>query len=79
MVPGSSHSLGKTTINKSRHSIAGTSVTCMKSLAVTYPGNMALLKCEIYQHGRVSGVAETELILLIAHLIRPSGSIPDVG
>ena len=54
-------------------------MTCMKSLAVTYPGNMALLKCEIYQHGRVSGVAETELILLIAHLIRPSGSIPDVG
>ena len=29
--------------------------------------------------GRVSGVADAELILLIAHLIRPPGSIPGVG
>ena len=33
-VRGSSPSLGKTPTIKNRHSIAGTSVTCMKSLAV---------------------------------------------
>ena len=42
---------------------------------------MSLLNCEIYQRGRVSvyRVTDTELILLIAHLIRPPGSIPGVG
>ena len=30
---------------------------------------MSLLNCEIYQRGRLSRVADTELILLIAHLI----------
>ena len=39
---------------------------------------MSLLNCEIYQH-EVSRVADTELIQLIAHLIRPPGSIPGVG
>ena len=29
---------------------------------------MSLLNCEIYQRGRVSRVADTELVLLIAHL-----------
>ena len=43
------------------------------------PGSMTLLNCEIYKHGRVSTVADTELILLIVHLIRPLGSIPSVG
>ena len=33
----------------------------------------------VYQRGRVSRVADTELILLIAHLIRPPGSIPGGG
>ena len=33
------------------------------------PGSMSLLNCEIYQRGRVSTVADTELILMIAHLI----------
>ena len=38
------------------------------------------INCEIYQRGRVSKVAYTEQILLIAHLIRPPapGSIPGV-
>ena len=40
---------------------------------------MSLLNCEIYQRGRVSRVADTELLLLIAHLTRPPGSIPGVG
>ena len=40
---------------------------------------MSLLNCDIYQRGRVSRVAYTELVLLIAHLIRPPGSIPGVG
>ena len=40
---------------------------------------MSLLNCEIYQRGTVSRVADTKIILLIAHLIRPSGSIPGVG
>ena len=33
------------------------------------PGSMSLLNCEIYQRGRVSTVADTELILTITHLI----------
>ena len=32
------------------------------------PGSMNLLNCMIYQRGRVSSVADTELMLLIAHL-----------
>jgi len=43
------------------------------------PGSMNLLNCENYQRGRVFELADTELVLLIAHLIRPPGSIPDVG
>ena len=39
---------------------------------------MSLLNCEIYQRGRVSRIADTELILLITHLIRPPGSNPGV-
>ena len=42
-------------------------------------GSMSLLNCEFYQRGRVSRVADTELIQLIAYLIRPPGSIPGVG
>ena len=30
---------------------------------------MSLLNCEIYQRGQVSRVADTELILLIAHVL----------
>ena len=37
---------------------------------------MNLLICEIYQRGRVSRVADTELILLIAYIIRPPGTFP---
>ena len=40
---------------------------------------MNLLNCEIYQRERVYRVADIELILLIAHLIQPLGSIPGVG
>ena len=40
---------------------------------------MSLLNCEIYQRGRVSRVADTELILPIAHLILAPGSIAGVG
>ena len=36
-------------------------------------GSMSLLNCEIYQRRRVSRIADTELILLIANLIRPPG------
>ena len=36
-------------------------------------------KMEIYQRGRVSRIADTEPLLLIAHLIRPPGSIYGVG
>ena len=43
------------------------------------PGSMSLLNCENYQRGRVSRVADNELVLLIAHLIRSPGSIPGVG
>ena len=43
------------------------------------PGSMSLLNCEIYKRGRVSTVADTKLLLLITHLIRPPGSIPGVG
>ena len=43
------------------------------------PGSMSLLNCEIYQRGRMSKVADTELLLLIAHLILTPGSIPGVG
>ena len=32
------------------------------------PVSMSLLNCEIYQRGRVSRVADTELLLLIVHL-----------
>ena len=46
---------------------------------VSAPGSMRLLNCEIYQRGRVPMVDDTELLLLIAHLIRPPGSIPGVG
>jgi len=42
-------------------------------------GSMNLLNCEVYQRGRVSRVADTELILSIAHLTRLPGSIPGVG
>ena len=31
------------------------------------PGSMSLLDCEIYQRERVSRVADTEFILLLAH------------
>ena len=48
------------------------------SLEIT-TGSMSLLNCEIYQRGRESRVADTELILLIAHLTRAPGSIPGVG
>ena len=40
---------------------------------------MSLLNCETYQQGRVTSIADTEPILLIAHLIQPPGSIPGVG
>ena len=40
---------------------------------------MSLLIYETFQFGRVSSVADTELILLIAHLIQPPGSNPGVG
>ena len=43
------------------------------------PGSMSLLDCELYQRGRLSRVADTELILHIALLIRPQGSIPGAG
>jgi len=43
------------------------------------PGSMSLLDREIYQRVRVSRVADAELVLLIAHLIRPLSSIPGVG
>ena len=33
-------------------------------------GSVSLLKCEIYQRGRVSKVADTELIQFTAHHIR---------
>ena len=33
---------------------------------------------EFNSRGRMTGVADTELLLLITHLIRPPGSIPDV-
>ena len=55
---------------KNGHSIAVNSVTA---------GSMNLLNCEIHQSGRVSKVTDTELILLIAHLIPPEGLIPGVG
>ena len=41
--------------------------------------SLSLSNYEIYQRGRESRVADTVLILLIAHLIRPPGSIPGVG
>ena len=47
--------------------------------AHTAPGSMSLLNCEIYQRGGVSRIADTELLLLIAHLIQSPGSIPGVG
>ena len=49
------------------------------SFTESIPGSMRLLNCEIYQRGRVSRVTDTELVLLMAHLIRPPGSIHDVG
>ena len=39
---------------------------------------MSLLNCEIYLQGRVTSIADAEIILLIAHLIQPPGSIPGV-
>ena len=50
------------------------------TILYTTPESISLLNCEIYQRGRVSRVADTELArpILIAHLIRPPGSIPDV-
>ena len=42
-------------------------------------GLLSELNCEIYQRGRVCRVADTELVLPITHLIRPTGSIPGVG
>ena len=36
---------------------------------VCTPASVSLLDCEIYQCGRVSTVADTELILMITHLI----------
>ena len=46
---------------------------------LSYYYGMLLLNYENHQRGRVSRLADTELILLIAHLIRPPGSIPGVG
>ena len=43
------------------------------------PGNMSLLNYEIYSCWRVSMVADTELILLIAHHIWQTGSILGVS
>ena len=43
------------------------------------PESISLVNCEIYQRGKESRVADTELILLIAHLIRPPCSIPGEG
>ena len=40
---------------------------------------MSLLNWEIYQSGQLSRVVDTELIILIAHLILAPGSIPGVG
>ena len=42
------------------------------------PGSMSLLNCNIYQRDQVSRIADTELILLTAHLIQPPGSIAGV-
>ena len=36
-----------------------------------------MLNCDIYQGERVPRVADTELVILIAHIIRPTGLIPD--
>ena len=47
------------------------------SCAIT-PGSVSLFNCEIYQRGRVSRVADTELVLLSYTSIRPQGSIPGV-
>ena len=46
---------------------------------IIIPGSMSLLNCEIFQRGRLSRVGDREIILLIAHLIQPSGSIPGLG
>ena len=40
---------------------------------------MNLLNSGIYQRERLTMIADTELILLIAHLIWPPNSIPGVG
>ena len=59
------------TNTKYRHSIAGTTVTCMKSLAVSYitPGSMSLFNCENYQRGRVSRAAGTRTTYRTPHPI----------
>ena len=40
---------------------------------------MSLLNCKICQRGRVSRVTDTELVLLISHLIQPPALISGVG
>jgi len=67
MVRGSSPSLGKTPTLKTVIQLQG--LQYEKLSCTIPPGSMSLLYCEIYQRGRVSRVADTELVLLIAQLI----------
>ena len=76
MVPGSSHSLGKTPTLKT---VMEFSDLHEKLSCIITAGNMSLLNCDIYQRGRVSRVADTKLVHFITYLIRPPGSILGVG
>ena len=68
MVRGSSSSLGKTPTLKTVIQLQGNDLYKKISWTIT-PGSMSLSNCVIYQRGRVSTIADTELILMIAHLI----------
>ena len=70
MVPGSTPHLDKTpNAKKASFSCREFSDLHEKLSCTITPGCMSLLNCEIYQRGRVSTIVETELILMIAHLI----------
>ena len=75
---GSSPSLGKIQTLKTLVQLQRLSDLHEKHNCTITPGSMSLLNCEIYQRGRLSRVADTELTLLIAYLIQPPGPIPGV-
>ena len=66
----------RTCITHSMNGLAGNKCTTEQTFRTLE--SVGLLNC-IYQRGRVSRITDTELLLLIAHLILAPGSIPGVG